>query len=736
MSRKSVGIIGAGPGGLVAAKVFLQTKQFDVTVLEKGDRIGGIWALDEQSQHGFLSPQTSTNLSRFTVTFSDLAWSSIDTRGQHWQQLERHSTPIFPKAWQVGTYLEEYRRRYIPARHIHLNTEVLSVEHKPDEFHEKPWLVTAVDRNQERSQWRFDHVIMAAGFFSRPRSITQTISNVRVKDVKVVHSSAFRTLDGLFPRDMAIASKTILMIGGGNSAGETAGAVAAQLSSAQNSADPALRERYKDVSILHIVPRHLYAVPAFVPADESGQHYLPLDVRFFDLSRRSGPIVAGAGRMDQKSRNLLHTVVRNYIGGNQADLGCEALIAPEGDSLGIAQVTISEAYSEFVRSGLIKAVQGRAVSIAEDDEAQATVVLEHEGGQKQVSGIGAVIYATGFSPIPAVDLLDQKTKELLSFDPESLRLPIILEQWQTMNDAIPSLAFSGFYEGPFWGVMEMQARLTASRWLNGGPDKRNAFEARQTMLELRQAMHDKLNDVPQHWMRDYSGLMEEFATALKLKRNDGPLAEREGPVVPPRYLDDGSDVREADIAMQDLVSTAKACMSGKYLARAIFRTLQGKWKLSRKIDSKNVALPSGTVEGIANFHGRSPTPDKTGLLFDSEYLYVESGSFKTDSSAEMNVARSYVYRYSEAKDQLSVWFVKPESPYEVDYLFHDLAFATDDKSSCLAQADHLCVADNYHTEYRFTMKGIALVEFAVQHVVNGPEKDYTMTTTYTRPPKP
>ena len=76
-AKKSVCIVGAGPAGLVAAKTFLRTGRCDVTIYEKADRLGGIWALDESSVGNYLSPHTPTNLSKFTVGFSDLSWDSV-----------------------------------------------------------------------------------------------------------------------------------------------------------------------------------------------------------------------------------------------------------------------------------------------------------------------------------------------------------------------------------------------------------------------------------------------------------------------------------------------------------------------------------------------------------------------------------------------------------------------------------------------------------------------------------
>lgn len=62
--------------------------------------------------------------------------------------------------------------------------------------------------------------------------------------------------------------------------------------------------------------------------------------------------------------------------------------------------------------------------------------------------IGAVVYATGFSPQSAVEILPEDVKQELHYDSSSARLPVLLSEWQTMTPAVPELALIGFYEGP------------------------------------------------------------------------------------------------------------------------------------------------------------------------------------------------------------------------------------------------------------------------------------------------
>lgn len=741
-AKRSVCIVGAGPAGLVAAKTILQSGQCDVTIYEKSDRLGGIWALDESSVGEYLSPFTPTNLSKFTVAFSDLSWDSVDFNGDG----KATGPPMFPRAWQVNKYLEAYRRRYIPDGVIEFGHEVTATSQmKQLAVGAKPfWRITVRNRQGDEEVKSFDNLIVASGFFSAARPLQQNVAvGLDSLSVKTIHSSRFRTLEDLFPNGKSAAGKDILVIGGGNSSGEVAAAIASSLSNAQWSPEPAQAKRFEGCKIIHVTPKPLYGIPPFIPTDESSTSYVPVDFHLYNLSRRlPGPIAGNAGRVTEDVKNMLHGAMKSMLGGNQSDLGAEALVAPEGSERATVQVALSESYPEYVRSGMIQVLAGHVSSIDARDEDTAMANVKKGENTLKLDNIGAVVYATGYSPETALQLFHTSVKKALHYDPDSMRLPLILERWQTMKRSGEDdhLALIGFYEGPYWPIMEMQARLTAARWFNDEELPQKPYEQAAKLLELRQAMKDRALDIPQYWFGDYLGYMEELSSLLHLERNDGQFAEREGAVSPSRYLSPADDKAEAHKTMVDMHNVWNACRNdGKYVPRAVFRALHGNWDLHRRITSSKGAFPSGVFTGTASFHTRFPTTDKTGQVFDLEYIYIESGTFTPATGQPITASRRYVYRYSESADKLSVWFVKPDRNLEVDYLFHNLAFARPEEAreegACVAKADHLCVDDMYDTQYRFPMKGIALHSFQVSHTVKGPSKDYVAVADYRRPEK-
>lgn len=305
----------------------------------------------------------------------------------------------------------------------------------------------------------------------------------------------------------------------------------------------------------------------------------------------------------------------------------------------------------------------------------------------------------------------------------------------------------------------MQARLTANRWLSGQNPAQCHYEETAKLLDLREKMHQRSLDVPQYCkylaappivrsaslmlrcvgFGDPLGYSEEIARYLQLDKNNGPFGEREGCMSPARYISPDTDRLQAKSIVQDLHKTWVACKEGKFVARAAFRALQGNWNIHRTIESALPSFPSGTLEGQASFLPRHPTLDKSQQIFDFEYLYTESGTLLLSNGATMNAKRRYVYRYSEATDTMSVWFVKPDSDkdLEVDYLFHNMLFIppaeATKEGACIARAEHLCVEDMYETEYKLPLKGISLLGFETRHTVKGPSKDYVATTSFRRP---
>lgn len=278
---------GAGPSGIIAAKTLLHDHPrgtFQVTVFEQSERIGGLWPLSP-TDGGMVNPEMRTNLSRHTVSFSDLAWPE--------------SSPTFPKAWQVGQYLKNYISKY-PGLDIQTSSKVLEACRLPDispsvrrwkiEVEKKsPGQVSAAQPPATREgapssghagnstgnelskssveTHYFDHCIVASGFFGKPK-IPSSSSSPGSFPAPIQHSTQFRGIETLLQGNkvgtLSQGSK-ILVVGGSMSGAEVAASIAMQLSSHVHSPRTSPIRDVGKYTVHHIIRRPFWVMPLFLP---------------------------------------------------------------------------------------------------------------------------------------------------------------------------------------------------------------------------------------------------------------------------------------------------------------------------------------------------------------------------------------------------------------------------------------------------------------------------------------
>lgn len=117
---------------------------FAPVVFDSRQQVGGLWPNPSaptkawgtsQSDPVTLDPWMRTNLSRFTVAFSDLSWESVLGNGD---------IPMFPQARQVGQYLAAYAERYIPKEALRLGSYVRQTERSTEPNASAKWRVSWV----------------------------------------------------------------------------------------------------------------------------------------------------------------------------------------------------------------------------------------------------------------------------------------------------------------------------------------------------------------------------------------------------------------------------------------------------------------------------------------------------------------------------------------------------------------------------------------------------------------
>ncbi len=137
---RSVAVIGAGPGGLVAAR-WLLSQGFEPTLFEQGPTLGGQWTgLVDQSG---VWPSMHTNTSRTMTAFSDL---------------EHESDVVYPSNREILDYLHRYAERFGLTSRIRFGTRVELLSRDGDR-----WRVAHAGRDET-----FERVVVAAGRFHAP----------------------------------------------------------------------------------------------------------------------------------------------------------------------------------------------------------------------------------------------------------------------------------------------------------------------------------------------------------------------------------------------------------------------------------------------------------------------------------------------------------------------------------------------------------------------------------------
>ncbi|KAF8875415.1 hypothetical protein CPB84DRAFT_1829160 [Gymnopilus junonius] len=218
MAAQRIGIVGAGPAGLAALKAITDTPQYKAglwipTAFEARENVGGVWlpSPPPPSEPGNSPPATplydslTTNLPHPVMAFTSLPFPA--------------STPLFPKAGVVQTYLESYASSFGLHKHILLNTRVVSADWDPDQ---NKWAVETTNVNQ-RTKWAFDLLLVCNGHHNMPRYATIPGLDTWFASGRASHSMFYRNPSSIpLPSSNAnpkleLKDLTILVIGGGPS---------------------------------------------------------------------------------------------------------------------------------------------------------------------------------------------------------------------------------------------------------------------------------------------------------------------------------------------------------------------------------------------------------------------------------------------------------------------------------------------------------------------------------------
>lgn len=631
-----------------------------------------------------------TNLSKHTNCFSDLAWSE--------------NAPTFPSAKQVGEYLAAFARKFIPQGAISLNSKVSNVERSADR-----WKVTWTANDALFSE-EFDFMIIACGFFSEP--FIPEIPGLDTFKGSIIHSSAYTTPESYQDANIAI-------IGGSLSSVEVVEDIAPYAA-----------------SIRQIIPRPFWVIPKYlaVEPEDPSTTFLPLDLVLYQ--RRPPP-------SDDTPLQVRWRKVNEYLYSLCGGLGN---VVPEMrvDMDMPPYAAVSDMYANYVRSGKVSLYSGHLASVS-----GSSLKVDPPPKHPLPDDITHIIFATGFRPSSSSHIFSPELLSKLNFDEREQFLPSLLHR-ATLHPSLPNAAFVGHYRGPYWGVIELQARWCAGLFSAALPwpshaEMEEGISVERTLRKMRPRVQ---------WPRgDYVKFASDLATTVGISL---PLIDSNSNTrsltptdvfVPshftsPTWLQSRQDTSAIptllDSLRNTLVQSAHSCL---FVAAAVFRSLHGPWQLSRRYTSRRPEYPSGPSTGTAEFVPRCASQAISPLVEGAkiEYLYSEKTTLTTASGLQLHGTQSYIYTYSQPNDQIEVFFARRDDGFRLDYLFHRIELLpkaeheNGGRVPWRGTSEHFCSPDNYKVDYEFYFVGSDLERFKIEYDVRGPKKDYTMQTWYTRP---
>ncbi|KAF4809996.1 Monooxygenase aurF [Colletotrichum siamense] len=191
MSRGTVAVIGAGPGGLSALKE-LREVGFDVTLFEKRSDVGGLWTFSDDPSVTSAMAWTKSQISKFISYMSDFPFP------------DHYPAHISAQEW--SDYYKMYAKHFELYDNIVFNADV-----------------DVIRRDQEKGKWvvhikgeatprPFDKVVLASGSETTP--VYPIIENLDQFEGKFMHSQAYKGPEGL-------KDKNVVVMGIGNTACDT-----------------------------------------------------------------------------------------------------------------------------------------------------------------------------------------------------------------------------------------------------------------------------------------------------------------------------------------------------------------------------------------------------------------------------------------------------------------------------------------------------------------------------------
>lgn len=331
----SVGIIGAGPSGLAAAKSALEIGM-QPAIFERSGDLGGIW----HPKSGSTWDVMQTNLSKYSCMFSDYPWS-IDE-------------DLFPSRSKVYEYLKGYSEEFGLNKYINYGMNVTSLERV---LNTNKWSIKTISNTGACYTKTFDCVIVASGFFTSQVADLDVPLNGNEK-VEVIYSKDYRNPE-------AFKGKTVAVMGGSFSGSE----IAADIT----------KNAHK---VIHVRDKRFWILPRLLNAH--GQK-TPLDLVFYKRKTPENP-----SPTPEENFRITHQWFSKLSPQSSVD---SRLHIEEDQYSQPPYVVISDNYLSLVESGKIEIKEGRVSAINDD-----TIHIKSKDGDTSMK-IHVLLVCSGFTSV-------------------------------------------------------------------------------------------------------------------------------------------------------------------------------------------------------------------------------------------------------------------------------------------------------------------------------------------------
>jgi len=447
----------------------------------------------------------STNLSKYSCMFSDFPWN--------------FETTTFPSQKDMLRYLNEYIRHFKLDEYFRFNCSVQAVNQREDDTWDVMYTAETTGSIYNEN---VPYVVVASGIFSKP----VFPEGVDQNDPSVLHGKQYKS-------NTPYKEKTVVVVGGSFTGCE----IAANVS--QTAA-----------KVIHIVSSPHWILDKYL-------NNIPVDFAFYKRTSRDNSLESVRDLPPEAAEKFHNSRKNSYfrsICGQQLAKG----LLPKNDGENPPFVAISSEYMTALNSGNLDLNVGVRVNAATSGEISLS-----DGSTITADKI---IFCTGYQP--GLEFLSNETKKALDYIPENSLQPLLLYKC-TLHPQVKNMSFVGLYRGPYFAVLELQARWSMA--LFSGACAAPTEEQFHFGLALEKSIRISIPR-PQFPHGDYIGLADDIADEIGVLPNLAMLKDLDpilyhllynNPIIPSHYRLFGQNSRY-EVARAILDELNELMKSGNY----------------------------------------------------------------------------------------------------------------------------------------------------------------------------